>query len=86
MQSTDAIFNCRAEAIPKPKIRWLKLYSAMSQSRATTDADGNGTLVIRNVGRQNAGTYVCVAENILGTAKSYAVLVVRGKSRIRFKL
>ncbi|XP_062506265.1 roundabout homolog 1-like isoform X1 [Corticium candelabrum] len=75
LESEEAKFHCKAEGFPTPKIRWLKLDSTLPRSRATMSL--NDTLTIRNVHRHDAGTYVCLAENIFGVVRSYASLIVQ---------
>ena len=78
LESEEAKFHCEAEGFPTPKIRWLKLDSTLPRSRATMSL--NDTLTIRNIHRHDAGTYVCLAENIFGVVRSYASLIVQGQS------
>ncbi|XP_062506729.1 roundabout homolog 1-like [Corticium candelabrum] len=75
LESEAVEFHCEAEGFPTPKIRWLKLDSTLPRSRATISL--NDTLRITNIHRHDAGTYVCLAENIFGFARGFATLIVQ---------
>ena len=81
-----ATLRCRApRGDPEPRLRWTKDGQRLRASppRISTDgggaAAGGGVLVIREVGRQDAGLYVCVAWNVAGERRSStAALTVTG--------
>ena len=73
-----ATFNCEANGVPEPQIRWQRVNSHLSPSRSSVSP--NGTLTIRDVYRSDADMYICVAENAFGIAKANATLVVEGSS------
>ena len=78
-----ATLRCRApRGDPEPRLRWTKDGQRLRASppRISTDGGGGGgVLVIREVGRQDAGSYVCVAWNVAGERRSSAAtLTVTG--------
>ncbi|KAH9498301.1 hypothetical protein Btru_006486 [Bulinus truncatus] len=72
--------ECAVTGEPKPKIKWYK-----DRLRIDSDAhykirsyeDGTATLVIEGVDVEDAGSYMCVAENDAGSASS------EGKIRVQ---
>ena len=74
--------GCRAPSgQPEPTISWLKddeqLRTTSSSNRVVVSE--SGTLEIRELRREDAGSYVCVASNEAGGRRtSPAVVVVRG--------
>lgn len=46
---------------------------------ATVDESGRSSLLIENVTASNAGTYVCTAENAIGTVKALSFVRVTGR-------
>ena len=71
---------CSATGQLQPTITWSKAIGSLP-SRATVK---NGALKINNVLRRDGGTYICKAENILGSAEDTIQLVIF--SRLRFKV
>lgn len=62
--------------LPQPDVSWFK---NKSSSKDLSFMVQNGSLVLRNVSRENAGTYTCVATNALGKAIAATVLRLAGK-------
>lgn len=62
--------------LPQPDVSWLK---NKSSSKDLSFVVQNGSLVLRNVSRESAGTYTCVATNALGKAIAATVLWLAGK-------
>ena len=71
---------CSATGQPPPTITWSKAIGSLPDRRTVS----NGALKINSVSREDGGTYVCKAENILGAAEDTTQLVVF--SRLRFKV
>ena len=71
---------CIATGQPQPEITWSKLGGTSSKGRNEVT---NRTLIIHNVAKMDAGTYICKAENIVGSAKDTVQLVIF--SPLRFK-
>jgi len=77
-----ATLDCRApRGEPEPRLRWLKDGGRLRTSeRVTTDVQG-GTLTISDAGRDDAGSYVCVASNVAGERRSApAQIRIRGRA------
>ena len=71
---------CNATGQPQPSITWSKPFGGLLKDR-TEIMQGN--LTIYKVEKKDRGTYICKAENILGSTTALAQLMVF--SRLRFK-
>ncbi|XP_061855960.1 immunoglobulin superfamily DCC subclass member 4 isoform X3 [Colius striatus] len=74
-RASTARFVCRAEGEPAPAIHWLKNGQTIL-SNGRVKVQSSGSLVINQIGLEDAGYYQCVAENSLGTACATAKLSV----------
>ena len=72
---------CSATGQPRPIIKWSKAVGSLPKDR---NEELNGTLTMYNVKRKDGGTYICKAENILGSATDTAQLTIF--SPLRFKV
>ena len=64
---------CNATGQPLPSFTWSKAVGSLPEERTEVM---NGKLTIYNVTRKDGGTYICKAENILGSATHTAQLTV----------
>ncbi|XP_055948983.1 neural/ectodermal development factor IMP-L2-like [Argiope bruennichi] len=71
-QGENVRVACRAEGVPKPKIKWLDpLEEEIDPERKSRfDILSNGDLVIRNLKWKDMGNYICIAENTHGSARA----------------
>ncbi|XP_060611593.2 immunoglobulin superfamily DCC subclass member 4 [Anolis sagrei] len=74
-RASTARFVCKAEGEPQPSISWMKNGEPLS-SKGRVKMQPSGTLVINQIGLDDAGYYQCVAENHLGMACATARLEV----------
>ncbi|XP_061451564.1 immunoglobulin superfamily DCC subclass member 4 isoform X2 [Rhineura floridana] len=74
-RASTARFVCKAEGEPPPSILWLKDGEPLL-SKGRVKMQSSGTLVINQIGLDDAGYYQCMAENPLGMACATARLVV----------
>ena len=72
---------CTATGQPSPKITWSKAVGSLPGDRIKAQ---DGTMKIYSVTKKDGGTYICKAENILGSASDTAQLTVF--SPLRFKV
>ena len=72
---------CKATGQPSPKITWSKVGGSLPGGRIHVQ---NETLKIFKVTKKNSGTYICKAQNILGSAIDTALLIVY--TPLRFKV
>ena len=72
---------CKASGQPQPKVTWLKVFGTLQKGRTT---GVKGALTIYNVTKKDGGTYICKAENILGSVSVAALLIIF--SPLRFKV
>jgi len=74
-----ATLDCRApRGEPEPRVRWLKDGGRLRTSDRVM-IDVQGALTVRDVRRDDAGSYVCVASNVAGERLSAsAQLRIRG--------
>ena len=80
-EKQNVTIACTATGQPLPSITWSKSVGSLPEDRTEVM---NGSLTIYSVTRKDAGTYICKAENILGSAKDTAQLVIF--SPLRFKV
>ena len=72
---------CTATGQPQPSVTWYKSVGSLPKGRTEVM---KGALKIFNVTKKDRGTYICKAENILGSASDIAQLTIF--SRLRFKV
>ena len=72
---------CNASGRPQPKVTWLKAVGTFQKGRT---AVVKGALTIYKVTKNDGGTYICKAENMLGSVSVAALLVIF--SPLRFKV
>ena len=72
---------CNASSQPQPKVTWLQAVGTLQRGRTTVL---NGALTIYKVTKNDGGTYICKAENILGSVSVAALLMIF--SPLRFKV
>ncbi|XP_045678509.1 immunoglobulin superfamily DCC subclass member 4 isoform X3 [Phyllostomus hastatus] len=75
-RASTARFVCRASGEPRPALRWLHNGVPLRPNGRVKVQGGGGSLVITQIGLQDAGYYQCVAENGAGTACAAAPLAV----------
>ena len=90
----DATFFCEATARPGPNITWWRVETDGNLTQlvngtdysiedgATGERIRNSTLIVTEAEPSDAGTYVCVAMNIVDSIEAFAVLNVHGESYI----
>ena len=72
---------CNASGQPQPKVTWLKAVGTLQKGRTIVL---KGALTIYKVTKNDGGTYICKAENILGSVSVAALLIIF--SPLRFKV
>lgn len=75
-RASTARFVCRASGEPRPALHWLHDGAPLRPNGRVKVQGGGGSLVITQIGLQDAGYYQCVAENSAGTACAAAPLAV----------
>ncbi|KAM9183559.1 immunoglobulin superfamily DCC subclass member 4 isoform 2-T2 [Dugong dugon] len=75
-RASTARFVCRASGEPRPELRWLHNGAQLRPNGRVKVQGGGSSLVITQIGLQDAGYYQCVAENGAGTACAAAPLAV----------
>ena len=80
-EEQNVTIACTATGQPRPSITWSKPFGGLRKSRTEVK---NGNLTIYKVKKKDRGTYICKAENILGSTTALAQLMVF--SRLRFKV
>ena len=80
-EKQNVTIACTATGKPSPKITWSKAVGSSPTDRIKVQG---GTLKIYSVTKKDGGTYICKAENILGSAIDTAQLTVY--SPLRFKV
>ena len=72
--------SCTVTGQPTPRITWSKAGGSLPGGRIHVQ---DGTLKILKVTRKDGGIYICKAENILGSVKDTAQLIVYSPLRFR---
>ena len=72
---------CTATGQPIPSITWYRAVGSLSEHRTEVM---NGTLAIYSVTTKDGGTYICKAENVMGSATDTALVMIF--SPLRFKV
>uniref|UniRef100_A0A8C8HMI3 Hemicentin-2 n=1 Tax=Oncorhynchus tshawytscha TaxID=74940 RepID=A0A8C8HMI3_ONCTS len=67
--------SCHGQGTPTPVISWTANNSPYPGS--SVDEAGRSSLVIENVTMSDAGTYVCLAENSVGTIRALSFVRIR---------
>ena len=80
-EKQNVTIACSASGQPLTSITWSKAVGGLPEDRTEVE---NGTLTIYSVTRNDGGTYICKAENILGSATDTAQLMIF--SRLQFKV
>ncbi|XP_027591758.2 vascular endothelial growth factor receptor 2 [Pipra filicauda] len=70
--------SCTVNGIPPPIIMWFKNNETLVEDSGIVLKDGNKTLTIRRVRKEDGGLYTCLACNILGCSKAVAFFSVEG--------
>ncbi|XP_060102360.1 vascular endothelial growth factor receptor 2 [Heteronotia binoei] len=79
--------SCIANGIPSPMITWFKNNVSLIEDSGIVLKDGNRTLTIRRVRKEDEGLYSCHACNILGCTKVASFFSVEGtdeKTKLEF--
>ncbi|XP_061842088.1 hemicentin-1 [Nerophis lumbriciformis] len=67
--------SCHAQGTPPPVISWT--VNNLPYSGAIIDEAGRSTVMLDNVSLTDAGTYVCIAENSVGSIRALSFVRVR---------
>ncbi|CAM5108796.1 unnamed protein product [Eretmochelys imbricata] len=70
--------SCPANGIPPPHITWFKSNETLVEDSGIVLKDGNRTLTIRRVRKEDGGLYTCLACNVLGCKKAVTFFAVEG--------
>lgn len=68
---------CHVRGSPTPKVTWLKDHDIVRKS-SRHHIDGQ-QLVIESARQADVGTYVCIAENVMGATSALSQISIGGK-------
>ena len=80
-EEKNVTIACTATGQPQPSITWSKPFGGLPKDRTEVK---KGNLTIYKVTKKDWGTYICKAENILGSTTALAQLTIF--SRLQFKV
>ncbi|XP_041856289.1 hemicentin-1 [Melanotaenia boesemani] len=69
------ILSCHAQGTPTPIISWT--FNNNPYKGASVDEAGRSSVIIENVTLSDAGTYVCIAENSVGSIRALSFVRIR---------
>ena len=72
-ENQNVAIACSATGQPRTTIKWSKSVGNLPKDR---NEELNGTLTMCKVKRKDGGTYICKAENILGSATDTVQLMI----------
>ncbi|XP_028312888.1 hemicentin-1 [Gouania willdenowi] len=67
--------SCHAQGTPTPTISWT--VNNNPYTGAVLDESGRSSIIIQNVTVKDAGTYVCIAENSVGSIRALSFVRIR---------
>ncbi|KTG07072.1 hypothetical protein cypCar_00042446, partial [Cyprinus carpio] len=67
--------SCHAQGTPHPTITWTA--NNRPYTGASVDGSGRSSVIIDNISVSNGGTYVCIAENTVGSIRALSFVRVR---------
>ncbi|XP_069487747.1 vascular endothelial growth factor receptor 2 isoform X2 [Ambystoma mexicanum] len=70
--------TCRPDGTPTPLIKWLKNNMTLVEGSGIILKNGNQTLTIQRIRKEDAGVYTCEACNDVGCTKTQATFSVEG--------
>ncbi|XP_028851746.1 hemicentin-1 isoform X2 [Denticeps clupeoides] len=73
--------SCHAQGKPPPNIIWMANNSPIEG--VSVDESGRSSLLIENVTMADAGTYVCMAENSVGSIRTLSFVRIREPPSLR---
>ena len=82
-ESTTASLLCSASGNPAPQITWSRENGVLPTNRTKVTAEG--LMQINDTRLEDAGTYKCVAQNILGREEEVVSLIVQSKYLYKLK-
>ena len=80
-EEQNVTIACTATGQPQPSVTWSKPFGSLPKGRTEVK---KGNLTIYSATKKDRGTYICKAENILGSLTDIAQLTIF--SRLRFKV
>ena len=79
LTETKITIQCLTSGEPKPNVTWSKDGQKITEgSKYAVQKDGS--LLIREAGKQDSGLYTCTSENIVGNDSASTVIQVVGKN------
>ena len=81
-EGSNAFFSCQADGEPVPTISWYFNGTLLEQTDTTRYIITNNILDIVNVESSDAGTYTCIATNVISNDTSCGVLTINGECLI----
>ncbi len=81
-EKQNVTIACTATGQPLPSVTCSRAVGSLPEDRTEVM---NGTLTIYSVTRNDAGIYICKAENILGSATNTALVIIFSPQRFKVR-
>ena len=78
-EGSEGRLKCEPEAAPPPEFKWYKGDTEITAGQPGYRMLSDGTLVIDEVTKDDAGQYRCWAKNFMGTASATAPAFILSK-------
>jgi len=75
VQGENVQLSCRASGVPTPTTTWYRKDGGPMPFQYNVD---KGDLHILNISKEEEGTFVCLATNVLGSKTTEATVTVNG--------
>ncbi|XP_078407396.1 LOW QUALITY PROTEIN: hemicentin-1-like [Cetorhinus maximus] len=76
---SSVVLTCHVTGIPEPAVSWMKDGARMGNRGPGYKILPTGNLEIATATLSHAGSYMCTARNVVGTAHRHVMLLVQGK-------
>ena len=74
-EGQTAVLKCTVDGYPQPRVTWSRKRLTLPAGRHVTGP--SNALILKNLGPEDTGIYICSAENLLGSVNASVQLTVQ---------